>query len=640
MEILSINWISIIRTINQILTAGVAITATSIFLYALAFNFRDRVARSFALILSCIVIIFAGEVIADVSVSVPIVEFWLRLKWFGIVLLPAAYLHFSDALLTLTGHPSRGRRRKAVWVAYIISFIFLTLIPAEILVGALSQSDAPTPYLERTNISFWFTLYYIFVMLFAAYNLVRAILRAKTKTSQRRLWYLFVGAALPALGSLPFLLHGTNFFNNNPLLFFSISILSSTIIGLSLILLAYSVAFFGVTWTDRVIKSRLFKWMMRGPFVAALVLGVTTIIRRIGEFYGDSYTAYVPISMVAFILLFEYGITLLAPLWEKWLFFGRDREDLPQLRNLEDHMLTRSDLDQFLEIILASICDRIQVPGAFIAIFDGNEVDYIIRVGDRKVLEAVTQPENLVDFSKNNTEQSKQDFIHSEKLLLKPLSYESDQNGQIILGICGFPWSEDQMIEGEANEAVLQLIHRAALALRDRRLQQQVLSSLVELQPHVDYIQKLRAVSGYNQSSILLEEDDLPLEDFTVIVKEALSHYWGGPKLAESPLMRLKIVKDLLNAHNGVSTNALRGVLRSAIERMKPEGEKKLNNEWILYNLLEMKFLEGKKVREIAAKLAMSEADLYRKQRVALEAVAKNILEMESSANNNEQELN
>ena len=262
------------------------------------------------------------------------------------------------------------------------------------------------------------------------------------------------------------------------------------------------------------------------------------------------------------------------------------------------------------------------------------------RVGYRKVLEAVTQPENLVDFSKNNTEQSKQDFIHSEKLLLKPLSYESDQNGQIILGICGFPWSEDQMIEGEANEAVLQLIHRAALALRDRRLQQQVLSSLVELQPHVDYIQKLRADSGYNQSSILLEEDDLPLEDFTVIVKEALSHYWGGPKLAESPLMRLKIVKDLLNAHNGVSTNALRGVLRSAIERMKPEGEKKLNNEWILYNLLEMKFLEGKKVREIAAKLAMSEADLYRKQRVALEAVAKNILEMESSANNNEQELN
>ena len=49
-----------------------------------------------------------------------------------------------------------------------------------------------------------------------------------------------------------------------------------------------------------------------------------------------------------------------------------------------------------------------------------------------------------------------------------------------------------------------------------------------------------------------------------------------------------------------------------------------------MYNILEMKFLEGKKVREIALRLAMSEADLYRKQRIAVEAVAKAILDMEA----------
>jgi len=47
-----------------------------------------------------------------------------------------------------------------------------------------------------------------------------------------------------------------------------------------------------------------------------------------------------------------------------------------------------------------------------------------------------------------------------------------------------------------------------------------------------------------------------------------------------------------------------------------------------------MKFLEGRKVREIAIKLSMSEADLYRKQRVAIEAVANKILEMEEDARN------
>jgi hypothetical protein len=45
-----------------------------------------------------------------------------------------------------------------------------------------------------------------------------------------------------------------------------------------------------------------------------------------------------------------------------------------------------------------------------------------------------------------------------------------------------------------------------------------------------------------------------------------------------------------------------------------------------------MKFLEGKKVREIATRLSMSEADLYRKQRVAVDAVASAILDMEHKA--------
>jgi hypothetical protein len=45
-----------------------------------------------------------------------------------------------------------------------------------------------------------------------------------------------------------------------------------------------------------------------------------------------------------------------------------------------------------------------------------------------------------------------------------------------------------------------------------------------------------------------------------------------------------------------------------------------------------MKFMEGRKVREVALRLAMSEADLYRKQRVAIEAVANAIVDMETQA--------
>jgi hypothetical protein len=52
----------------------------------------------------------------------------------------------------------------------------------------------------------------------------------------------------------------------------------------------------------------------------------------------------------------------------------------------------------------------------------------------------------------------------------------------------------------------------------------------------------------------------------------------------------------------------------------------------MLYNILEMKFLEGRKVRDVALRLAMSEADLYRKQRLAIETVAQAIADMEREA--------
>jgi len=83
-----------------------------------------------------------------------------------------------------------------------------------------------------------------------------------------------------------------------------------------------------------------------------------------------------------------------------------------------------------------------------------------------------------------------------------------------------------------------------------------------------------------------------------------------------------------------ILANALRSILRDAINQVKPEGERRFTAEWILYNILEMKFLEGRKVREIAIKLSMSEADLYRKQRVAIETVANKIIEMEKEARN------
>jgi len=115
------------------------------------------------------------------------------------------------------------------------------------------------------------------------------------------------------------------------------------------------------------------------------------------------------------------------------------------------------------------------------------------------------------------------------------------------------------------------------------------------------------------------------------MVRDALKHYWGGPKLTESPLLALRVVQDILGENNDNSVHALRSVLAKAIEMQRPEGERHMTAaEWLIYNILDMKFVQGMRVRDIANNLAMSESDLYRKQKLAIDEVARTLREMET----------
>src|SRR5512143_4089020 len=163
-----------IITVNEIFTAGIAITAFSLFLYALSFNLRDRVARSFAIILLCVVVVFTTEALQNNSIPDWGIELLLRLQWVGIIFLPPSYLHLSDALLVTAGRPSRGRRRLAVRLVYVLSLVFLALLTSGLLVGSLVTDGIPAPHLQRTIWTQVFTLFYIAIIVWAGVNFIRA----------------------------------------------------------------------------------------------------------------------------------------------------------------------------------------------------------------------------------------------------------------------------------------------------------------------------------------------------------------------------------------------------------------------------------------------------------------------------------
>ncbi|MCJ7733990.1 MAG: hypothetical protein MUP11_05535 [Anaerolineales bacterium] len=616
------------QTINQLLSAGISITAFSLLLYALTFNLKDKVARSFAFIMACVVVVFVGESVAGVVSSPRWIEVWYQIQWVGIILLPAAYVLLSDAVLATTGRPSRGRRTKLVKTTFLISFIFLISIPFYILVGPLVIDNVVAPHLERTSLTWVFSAFYIGSMIWSWVNFQRAYHRTGTRSGRRRMAYLIGGALAPALGSFPYLLFGSNFATIHPYVFWLAAVLSNTMVSGLIIIMAYAVAFFGVSWPDRVVKRRLIKWVMRGPVTASSVLALTTITRRAGE----PVAFFAPVVMAGAFLLMQYFITMFSPIWERWFLFGEGKNNLALLQNLEERLFTLDDLTQFLESVLAAICDRLQVKKAFAAALTSSGMDFLVTVGGSVDFDEDEISQKIMNISASGDKIGKFNLFSWGGFWIIPLF--SDSAPEELLGLIGVE-TPDESLPGDQEDAFQILIQRAHEALEDRNIQQQVFSSIEDLTPQMTRIQQLRAAARYDSTNILTSEaDQIIIDEVTLTewVKNALSDYWGGPDLSESPLLQLEIVQNSLDEHDGISVRAVRAILKEAIEKIRPEGTRRFTLDWVLYNILEMKFLRGQKVRDVAKRLAMSEANLYRKQKIAIEVVAKTILEMEKQA--------
>ena len=615
---------AVLRTVSEILAAGIAITAFALLLYALTFNLKDRVAREFTLILICVVFVFSGDALGSSANNPLDISLWLKIQWLGIIFLPPTYLQFSDAILATTGKPSKGKRRWATRLTYLASTGFLGLLAMDLLLGPLAASELPAEYLSRTVFTDLFSLYYLLSMIASWINLTRAYRRTTTPTTRRRMFYLITGALAPALGSFPYLLYGSSFASQHTLIFWLVVVTSNLLVGGLIVMMSYSIAFFGVSWPDRVVKRRLFKWILRGPITAIVALAATTLVRKSGILLGIEYAGLVPIVMALTILVMEFTITLVSPFIERWLFYGNDRKEIDLVTNLSDRLMTRNDLREFLEAILSAIGDRFQSRNTFIASFDSGALSMIVSKGDASFLE-----EDHLENSILPVIDAQVDVFRWGNYLLLPLFDQVEHNNS-LLGILGVEQDISYEFDHDEKKVLLLLCDRIILALKNRVLQQDVFKKARELNPKFEQFQKMRAESRFPNVDEFTETDFSVPVDLVNSVKDALTHYWGGPKLAHSPLLQLGIVKSKMDENDQNPTNALRTILRDAIEQVKPDGDRKFTGEWILYNILEMKFLQGKKVREVALKLAMSEADLYRKQRVAIESVARAIMEMES----------
>jgi hypothetical protein len=374
---------------------------------------------------------------------------------------------------------------------------------------------------------------------------------------------------------------------------------------------------------------------------ASIVLLVYVLVSRSAPILGLPTETALGFALVTTVMLVEWFIHAYKRPLER-MFQLDDEPDIRRIQQLSERLLTTKNLQQFLESVLAATCEALRTPTAFVAAITAEgpkleavvgplaEPEDILRNADWQRL---TQPGGNGAVAEDL--ETADDFILWQDYWIRPL-YNRQQTA--ILGIMGVRARSDLPdLAEEDQEVMTKLMDQAASALEDRILQQGVFAAVEGLLPEITaFQQRLSAVTfgGLPVLTSTVEEEALvDHPEFKGMVRDALSHYWGGPKLTRSPLMHLRVVQRALAEHENNAANALRAILAQAIELQKPEGQRSMTTaEWILYNILELKFLRGQRVRDVARRLAMSESDLYRKQRVAIENVARAIANMEVAA--------
>lgn len=638
--------IETLALINDVLQAMIVIFGFAVVLYNLGRSLRIRVMKAFVTLVSFVVIVYLSELMVSRIITTYSAEIWLRLGWVGIALVPAAQYHLSDALLETTGKP-KHRYRVAAGYTSGIAFLAVVLF-TNWIVGESVSTNPHAPHLEGGLLFPLFTIYFWLLSALSLINVWWARQRCLTRTTRNRMSITLVAFVAAPLAAFPYLIISGNSAASDTILFWLIAITGNLVVGIMFALLTAHLVYFGAVSPDRVVRVRLFKFMARVPLAGTIVLLVYIGVSRSSQILGLSTETALGFALVATVMLVEWAIHAYKQPLERF-FQLNDDPDVRRIQELSERLLTTSDLHQFLESVLAATCEALRTPTSFVAAIteDGPRLEAAVGILAEPEAEEIwqqadwhelTNPENGAN---GNSLESVDNFILWQNYWIRPLY---NQQKTLVIGIFGIRARANQPDLNEHELQVLdRLTDRAEDALQDRILQQGVFAAVEGLLPQVKAFQQRRSAATFGGLPVLTGAgDDADIEaavqslvndpDFNAMVRDALTHYWGGPKLTKSPLLDLQVVQLSQEEYGNNPTNALRAILANAIELQKPEGERNLSTtEWILYNILELKFVQGRRVRDVARRLAMSESDLYRKQRVAIENVAETVASMEKA---------
>lgn len=611
-------------TISRLVTNVTLVVTFSLWAYLIIRSRGIAVSRALMVLLFGVVTTVTADVLIRQANDSHILEFILRGSWIGIMLVPAGMLDMALALaaqLRVT-----NKRTWIIMLNYgfviVVSLIalFTDLLISMPLRASIVPSLTPQPLFAVVAV-------YAFALATIAWIILwRVRAAALTPALRRRLGYMIGGWYGSILLSFPVLSLLPSAYMLPDQIGLGLATLAAPVAAIFMLMSVYSATFVGSSQPDRIIKHDFLRWWLYGPFVGisiVLFLQTVPVFARISRLPEETWAVFGIMTMTVIMPLL---INRIRPYLDL-LVYADDEEEIASLRSLPRNTFTQNDLRRLLENSLTVICGAVRSESAFVAAPDeygGYAVKMSVgpRRRLRKLFEAVPIERLFTDIS---------ELVVNPQQYNEFTVYQLKDPEQRVVGVLGIH-QPSMPLNDEVQQLIHTLTNQIEHALVLVMMQQRLLDTLRTMGPEMSTLRQMssRIEQATPEALQSLEDDVALMPEFTQLVRDALTHYWGGPKLSDSPLTGLKSVKSILDSQGGSSTKALQSVLRQAIDNLRPDDSLPSNaHEWMLYNILDLRFVQGRKIRDTAQRLALSESDLYRKQRVAIDEVARQLSIME-----------
>src|SRR5690606_7261085 len=223
----------------------------------------------------------------------------------------------------------------------------------------------------------------------------------------------------------------------------------------------------------RVVRYRMVRFLLRGPAIAILAILAIQTVPTIEEWLGLPRDLVLFSVITGVIICSQLFLSVSKTIVDR-LIYREDKDEIAWLRELDRHLLTTTDLRQFLENHLVALCELLRVESGFVASVVGSDLILEVMVGPTEAHARVRDRSDWVETMTRTVRHADGVIPHSERgFWLWPLQERSAEGDlSVSMGMLGVEARTDAPLLSQDEEIVVEsMVERITSALIDRRLQ-------------------------------------------------------------------------------------------------------------------------------------------------------------------------